>query len=387
MRRLSIILIIVVAAFGDITVGLIDLDTLMETPDQLPLIVAELAEVCSTIDLVIASDQALSFSDCRERTIFGRDSLGNITYAPWDTMTASAAISDILTDLCDFAAEHGITIIPGTLWEIDSCYRAYCTVPIIGPDGHITKLRRKCHSDYVDPDTALAPSRDSITTRDGTTYEYLITITNESKNIPELYTPARQSDFWVCLSYRWFIGHEILMALFESNTVPSGPYDPYFNYAMFEHLYPGFIDDIAPVFATSLNSNSGAFWIPNLFSALWPDDSSWYRMDSVIYLEHGKIVTCDPDTARTFTGVSETSIPEVISSDAWPNPSNDAVCFKCSPGNDLRIYNSRGELVHSTHIDGSSHIWRIGTACPAGVYLYQLGTGPGARSGKIIYLP
>jgi len=350
-RILAILIIFLVClCFADIRVGIVRHMTCPDTAGNTVLAITEMLESHPNLDLIIATDGALAGTQNRARLIFGRDEFENIIFAEADTSEISWEIACYLDEICSLAAIYSAIIIPGTLWEVDSSYRVFCSAPIIGPDGRIKRIRRKAHQDRCDIAIDSTIFLDTIVTRDSSTYSYFITITNESRDIPVIYeSPLEPADIWLCLESHWFAIAGHAAAEFESDLYP----DYYsiresFNEDLFTDFYRDWLDYESPVFISEMSFFGGAFWMQNLADSLLPENH-WFRMDyyeeSLRYI----IAGCNPHEPSLFSEIDKAPLPEKVGFHIYPNPFNSGVrCQVSGVGEqeiEIGIYDLRGNVV------------------------------------------
>ncbi len=296
---LIIICLSISPSWARIKIGSVWLESTDSTLNLLSRI-TEMLDSNPAIDLIIGPDCGLGGLKNRSRMEF-QYFPDSITYSVADTFPLTAQIEAILDSLCILAGAYNSTIIPGPVWEVDSFNRVFQSVPIIGPDGHIKRVRRKLSrlnlNPLIDPTIRL----DTIVTRDSCEYTYLITISNESVDLPRLYSSDTLADIWLLLQGRWVNNMKNVIQEIEYSIEP--------DYILVESAFPSILYDSliyynwvsadVPVIVSSLKDSSGAFWLTNLTE---PDpDIRNVKINSYIYDELGAIIDIDPYTPDNKT--------------------------------------------------------------------------------------
>ena len=125
MKKLiiSVVIFVAITCYGDIKIASLEVNG----PDYAANTMTALDAILiadPTIDLIIGPAEGLGGDSNKARIIFG-DSSGIITFAPADTFLRSRHVYNTLLGACALAEEFGVTIIPGTLWEVDEDYRCF----------------------------------------------------------------------------------------------------------------------------------------------------------------------------------------------------------------------------------------------------------------------
>ena len=348
MKKIYLIVIfsLIGISFGSIRVGMVQYTSCLDTAEYTVDAIENMLDSFPDIDVIIAPDGALAGSRNKARIIFGKNDSGDIIFAPADTTENSHNIFLCLTAICSLAATYGVTIIPGTVWEVDSSYRVFCTAPIISPDGTIKRLRRKAHQYRCDDKIDSTIHIDTVITADSSVYTYFLTITNESRDIPAIYPhPFLLADIWFCLENHWFDNAGLAAREFESDTYPNYYIvRTSFDDDLFHNFYSNWLEFESPVFVSEMSPFSGAFWLQNLADSLLPDNM-WYRMDFYDNLSYGIVAECDPDAPSLFTKIKEMARPKEIELNVHPNPFNSSCIITAPKNSKIAIYDIRGNLI------------------------------------------
>ncbi len=294
---LSVIIFVAITCYGDIKIASLEVDG----PDYAANTMTALDAILiadPTIDLIIGPAEGLGGDSNKARIIFG-DSSGTITFAPADTFQRSRHVYNTLLGACMLAEEFGVTIIPGTLWEVDEDYRCFESAPIIGPDGRIQRVRRKLQqfliNSLIDPGIRL----DTIFCRDGSEYTYLIAISNETRDLPVVYSWAGSDSADIILfpTRRWFGNFDMIHSAISVGCPPDWSYiEVLFPWSDYSSLYLYNWAAIKSVFIDSpLGSTPGAVIAQNMHSSIRPD-IGWYILDDYVETPEGLIVAFDPET-------------------------------------------------------------------------------------------
>ncbi|MBN2543369.1 T9SS type A sorting domain-containing protein [bacterium] len=249
------------------------------------------------LDIILGPAELLGGDSNKARIIF-EDSSGVITFEPADDFERSREVCDLLGSICSLAAASEVTIIPGTLWEVDFNARCFEAAPIIGPDGLIRRVRRKAHHIVWDPfiDPGIHP--DTIYTRDGSVYTYLLAICNESKDLPIIYgSPPLQADILLAANCHWMEGFCLAADEIRFSCPPDwSEISGMLTMSNFEGLADNeWVKPAAPMVVSSFGERAGAAMIGNFFSMLRPE-GGWYDFRECSESPFGVIVTCDPDS-------------------------------------------------------------------------------------------
>ncbi|RKZ27830.1 hypothetical protein DRQ26_02405 [bacterium] len=400
MKKIYLIVIfsLIGISFGSIRVGMVQYTSCLDTAEYTVDAIENMLDSFPDIDVIIAPDGALAGSRNKARIIFGKNDSGDIIFAPADTTENSHNIFLCLTAICSLAATYGVTIIPGTVWEVDSSYRVFCTAPIISPDGTIKRLRRKAHQYRCDDKIDSTIHIDTVITADSSVYTYFLTITNESRDIPSIYThPFLLADIWFCLENHWFDNAGLAAQEFESDTYPNYYIvRTSFDDDLFHNFYSNWLEFESPVFVSEMSPFSGAFWLQNLADSLLPDNM-WYRMDFYDDLSYGIVAECNPDAPSLFTEIKEMARPKEIELNVHPNPFNSSCKISvetydyASLPTTIAIYDIMGNVVYQPPIplrrdlsplirgtdrsvsDGQGVIiWTPDKSVPSGIYFVRV---------------
>jgi len=391
------LLIVSSIVIADIKIGMVRYMAGTSTAENTILAIEEMVELHPDLDIVISHDGALMDHHNKSRIIFGRDSLDNIIFAPADTAEVSHEIAQYLEEICSLSATYGIVIIPGTLWEVDSSFRVFCSAPIIDRDGKIQRIRRKTHQEKTDTHIDSTIRMDTIVTRDSSMYRYMITITNESRDLPLLYSSSDgPADFWLCLEENWFLGAGRAADEFEQDTAPSlALVDYYFDYDLYSNLFESWLPCSASAFISELSYYSGALWLQNITDSFLPIEQ-WYRMDYYEELVRGIVAVCDPLNPTLFTGIAENIKPEKFQMTIAPNPFNSSCKITVNENATMEIYDVNGKLVWehdvgtrhavSLHNANRTFTWHPDESISSGIFLIRATTGTQTLTKRIVYL-
>ncbi len=345
-------------SMADITVGIVKYTECSDTLEYTYNAIYDILNEYPDVDVVIAGDEALTGNQNRGRIIFGRDTDDAIIFQQPDTHFISAQVCSTLADICTLADEFDAYIIPGTVWEVDSSYRVFCSAPIIGPEGNILRVRRKAHQERTDTLIDECIRLDTIYTHDGNAYSFFVTISNESRDIPEIYEAGERADIWFCLETHWFnnVGHAA--DEFESVYYP----DYYVVNLSFQEEYYSQLNSLwfnenIPAFFAEMSYFSGAFWMQNLYPDELPPNQ-WFRMD--LYddtMESGIVARCNPYSPSLFTKIENNSnLPEKFVVNVSPNPFNSSCEITIPENADVEIYDLRGNVVTPRSADKSASL-------------------------------
>ncbi len=316
---LIIICLSISLSWARIKIGSVWLESTDSTLNLLSRI-TEMLDSDSAIDLIVGPDCGLGGLQNRGRIEF-QYFPDSITYSVADTFPWTAQIEAILDSLCILADAYNTTIIPGPVWEVDSFNRIFQSVPIIGPEGHIKRVRRKLSrlnfNPLIDPTIRL----DTIVTRDSCEYTYLITISNESVDLPRLYSADTIADIWLLLQGRWVSNMKNVIQEIEYSIEP--------DYFLVESAFPSILYDSLryynwvsadiPVIVSSLKDSSGAFWLTNLTET--DPDKRNVKINSYIYNELGAIIDIDPNTPDIKTELV------IVARDTFGSPIESLLVF------------------------------------------------------------
>jgi len=297
MRKYIIIFCIAAAVsiFADIKIGVMK----VEGPDfviNAMTSIDGLLAADSTIDLILGPAEALG-GDTNKARISFVNIAGSIAPTYADTFVRSSSVIATVSGIMDLALDYGVTIIPGTVWEVDENLRCFETVPIIGPDASIKRLRRKTHYAEGDPFLDSMIVFDTLTTRDGSTYSYFIVITTEMATLPDIYPTYldEMPDIYLGMGRHWMKGFHNIWEMVQINCPP----DP----AMLR-LYANDWDDLyleqiaehnVPILYSCLDTLPGGVFSADLFDYLLPE-GMWFDFDEIVETPFGTIFTFDPDT-------------------------------------------------------------------------------------------
>ncbi|HDR91230.1 MAG TPA: hypothetical protein ENN75_03155, partial [candidate division Zixibacteria bacterium] len=294
MKKLILIsmLLIAVSAFADIKVAVLKVHPPDYTLGLMEAIDAVFAED-STIDLILGPAEVLGGDTNRARIIF-EDSAGVILPRS-DGFSRSWCVKSTIEGAQYLAERYGTTIIPGTLWEIDENMRCYESTPIIGPDGLIQRVRRKAHNsktDYaIDPTIRL----DTIITRDAGEYTYMIAISNETRDLWDVYPSLSfyNPDILLVSAVHWNENFFQLTNMLETGYRP----DPLFMRNYIANWHSGMVVQLSSrncVFLFSgLDTLPGGLFAANFYEEYLPDHS-WFGFDEIIVTPYGAIYTFEP---------------------------------------------------------------------------------------------
>lgn len=285
-------MIIAAASYADIKVAALEIDGPDYANDLMVAIDGVLA-ADSTIDLIIGPAEALG-GDTNKARIYFRDSSG-VIIPEADAYTRSWCIKSTIEGAQILAERYGTTIIPGTLWEIDENLRCYESVPIIGPDGNIERVRRKAHmsvTDYaIDPTIKL----DTIYTHDGSEYTYLIAISNETRDLWDVYPSFSyyNPDLLLVPAVHWSQNFFQLVNMIENGYRP----DPAFLRTYVSSWNNDMLVQLASyntaIVYSGLDTMGGGIFAANFFEDYLPD-AIWYGFNEIVETDYGPIYTFDP---------------------------------------------------------------------------------------------
>jgi len=247
----------------------------------------------STIDLVLGPAEVLGGDTNRARIVF-EDSAGTIIPRS-DGFSRSWCVKSTIEGAQFLAQRYSATIIPGTLWEIDENLRCYESTPIIGPDGRIQRVRRKAHNaktDYaIDPTIRL----DTITTRDADEYTFMLAISNETRDLWDVYPflSFYNPDLLLVSTVHWNSTFYQITNIIETGYRP----DPAFLRSYVSNWDSGMLGHLASrntVFLLScLDTLPGGLFGANFYEEYLPDHS-WFGFDNIVATPHGAIYLFDP---------------------------------------------------------------------------------------------
>jgi len=251
----------------------------------------------STIDLILGPSEGMGGDSNKARVIFA-DSAGTIQISAADTFYRSREICVIIEGLCHLAEIYNTVILPGTVWEVDSNYRCFESMPIIGSDGNIQRVRRKSHKLRTDMHIDSQIRLDTIITRDSSEYTYLITISNETRTLAPLYgTLEETADIWLLSSRRWAEDFEIIADQVQTESPPNWLYiNTIFPTDYLITLYDSnWISTTTPVIVSTPGENSGATWTLDILSD-GSELSEWYIYPEYQETPEGFVVSFNPDS-------------------------------------------------------------------------------------------
>ncbi len=286
-------MIIAAVSYADIKIAALEIDGPNYANELMAAIDGVLA-ADSTIDLILGPAEALG-GDTNKARIYFRDSAGVIIPTA-DAFTRSWCIKSTIEGAQILAERYGTTIIPGTFWEIDENLRCYESIPIVGPDGNIQRVRRKAHmavTDYaIDPTIKL----DTIYTHDGSEYTYMIAISNETRDLWEVYSSlsAYNPDLLLVPAVHWSQNFFQIVNIIENGYLP----DPAFLRTYINTWDGDMLDQLAShnsvIVFSCLDTLPGGVFAANFWDDYLPD-LCWYGFDEIIETEYGNIYTFDPD--------------------------------------------------------------------------------------------
>ncbi len=291
-------------AFGDVKIALLKISGPNRDAETITAIDALLASD-STIDMIIGPAENLGGDSNKARIIFA-ETPGGIVFDVADTFCRSLDVLSALNGISTLAGMHGVTIIPGTIWEVDSNLHCFEAIPIFGPDGDVERIRRKAHQTTTDTLIDDCIRLDTIFTRDGNSYSYLITVSNESANLPEVYGyTAFPADLWIALDRRWMGDVDLAIDHVEDAIPPNWSIVyTYSNANNFSALLDSnWITPQTPLLFCDFDSFGGATITGNIVEGCHPDDD-WFIIPDRYETPHGKVYTLDPD--------DPTPIPQII---------------------------------------------------------------------------
>ncbi|RKZ30253.1 hypothetical protein DRQ36_06180 [bacterium] len=320
MKKLIAIIVLVTilsfSAFTDIKIAALTLTEPYGVGDFVTALDA-LISADTTIDLILGPAEALGGDSNKARIIFS-DTSGIITLAPADTFTRSREVYNALVAAKTLAERYEITIIPGTLWEVDTNYRCFESAPIIGPDGEIARVRRKAHQYVTDPLVDPGIRLDTVITRDGDIYTYMLSITNESRDLAPLYSAFDDTaDILLIATRRWITDFAGVVDVIEAGCPPDWSYiSAYFPPSEIEGLVDnGWARPEAPIVIDCFDRVAAADFTANLLPAYRPIDE-WFIYRDYIATSDWIIVTCEPDSPLTKSVLKAV----IIAHDTLGNP-------------------------------------------------------------------
>ena len=296
--HLAILFAFAISSWGGIKIAALQIPD-SSRAESLVDAAAEVADFFPELDIILGPAEALGGDSNRARIGFDYSS-PSITPISVDTLASSADVLFALHRLRQIADSANITIIPGSLWEVDENYRCFESVPIIGPDGEIIRVRRKAHHIVSDPLVDSTVRRDFITTGDGDFLSYLITISNETRDIPAIYGGVSSSADLVLLCSR-FWGDSLALAQ-EHIRTESPP-----NWDIVSSIFPpDYVSGLvggnwtsmnAPLVASILGQTPAAGWTGTLMrSGTHPDE--WYAFREILRTGNALILDLEPDSPQ-----------------------------------------------------------------------------------------
>ena len=284
------------SAMADIKIAALDVPGPVYIDNILSALTGILADD-PEIDLIIGPSEGFGGDQSNRGRISIIDSSGYIDYVPWDTSSYSLEVCRALDSVRVLAQAYSVTIAPATCWEVDQNYRCYEVIPIIGPDGHIVRFRRKAHQTHLNPYIDSGIHIDSIVTRDSSEYSYLVTISNESRDIPLLYpSPPYPADIWLMAARHWNYYMDEISDEVQNECPPNWSYvSERFSEEKFIGLLDnGWIKPTAPFVSCCLYFEPGASVAGNLHEDYRPLDD-WFVYHDYSITSNGVIVSCDPN--------------------------------------------------------------------------------------------
>ncbi|MGC9314609.1 MAG: hypothetical protein ACP5G4_03145 [bacterium] len=248
----------------------------------------------TTVDLILGPAEVLGGDTNRARIIF-EDSAGVILPRS-DGFSRSWCVKSTIEGAQYLAERYGTTIIPGTLWEIDENMRCYESIPIIGPDGLIQRVRRKAHNASTDYAIDSGIRLDTIYTRDGSDYTYLIAINNETRDLWDVYPHLDyyNPDILLVSASHWSEDFYQAGNMTETGFRP----DPAFMRSYVSDWNEDMLDHLASIntaiFMSSLFSLPGGLFAANFYNEYLPD-SCWFGFDETNRIPYTAIYSLNPD--------------------------------------------------------------------------------------------
>ncbi len=261
---------------------------------QTVTIIDALLSADSTIDIIFAPAENLGGDSNKARIIFAETSTG-YSFEVADTFRRSRDVLCALDAFAVLAESYGTTIIPGSLWEVDSFNRCFESVPIFGPEGEVTRIRRKAHQTKLDPNIDPSVRLDTIFTKAGDIYTYLTTISNEVRDIPSVYGRASQAaDLWLHLDRRW--KGNFHLAIEPLNSIPPN-WDIVYAYSdspSFSALIDSnWVSNSSVLAFSNFDGTAGATVLGNIArGAHSPDD--WFIIPEYLDTTLAVVFTVDP---------------------------------------------------------------------------------------------
>ncbi|MCK5832840.1 hypothetical protein KAH81_04120 [bacterium] len=295
MRNLCVFLLIATMAFCGVRIASLKIggpNRCMETVSVIDAVL--MAD--STIDIILAPAENLGGDSNRARIIFSETTLG-WDFSVADTFTRTREVFSALQAIASLAETYAVTIIPGTLWEVDSFNRCFECVPIFESDGNIARIRRKAHQTKTDPNIDASIILDTVFTKEGDIYSYLITISNEAGDLPSVYGSSESpADIWLALDRRW--SENLIYALENINTV----YPPNWTFVHSAVDSPSFkalidsnwISSSGLLVLSDFDAGAGATYISNLFPE-FHTDNDWSVIPDYSEMSSYVVIDVDPD--------------------------------------------------------------------------------------------
>lgn len=323
MRRLVALVLLVavcVPVSARIKIGIAQIGD-SGRPSELLNSVRELISVEPELDLIVGPDCALGGREnkARIRLTYFPDS---VVYEAADTYEVSREVVAALDTLCELARAHSITILPGTIWEVDSFCRVFRTVPIISPRGIIVATRRKLRQLYRAPFIDPTIKLDTVFTHDGSSYTYLITISNEAMDLPKLYSASASADIWILMQWNYVddVNQLVEQLEFSDSVAWSVVYNVFPDSIYDWLLTSGWISDSSLVVISSRAEHSGAFWL-NALSL----DTTQQVIPGYAQVSSGAIVNVDPYSRDPLGRIV------VVAKDSFGAPQESVFTFVVNP--------------------------------------------------------
>ena len=311
----SVLLSVVLSmsAFGEINIAILKTSSSNRAAETVSAI-DSILDADSTIDLIVGPAENLGGDSNKARIIFGEDD-----FAPADTFARSYDVYAALEAFAVLAEMHGTTIIPGTIWEVDSNLRCFEAVPIFGPDGEIERVRRKAHQNLTDPAIDSGIRLDTIHTRDGSPYTYLITISNEATDIPNVYGSSPvAADIWLALDRRWGGSLGTAITIVADGCPPNWSFVyAYSDSNQFAALVDSnWITPQTPLVYCDYDSDAGATIVGNLFERYHSADE-WFVIPNYREYPNAVLLTLSPENPQPNLRI------DVVATDTSGHPIED----------------------------------------------------------------